>query len=664
MKQLPRLANLSAYIAGALFISMVASCGGSSGKDPVLGMDTVPVVPVGTGTDPDGTADTTAPTVTLTQPANNATGVARNAKVVAVFSEEMDAASISADSVVVKGPDGVAIAGTVTYIAGAKSANFKPTTPALLPAGAQMTATISTAAKDVAGNALAAAFVWGFTTGATTDTTRPTVTLTVPVNGAQNVLRNSRISATFSEDMDPASISASTFKLTGPDAVPIAGNVSYVPASRTALFSPSIPSTLPANTTFTGTIAGATDLAGNDLAASYVWTFATADIVDSTPPMVISTSPGDGSIGSCSRRLVNVTFSEPMDPSTITARSFTVHRSGPPLGAPLAGTVTYDAASRVASFTANDVLGAGSFTLAVSTAVKDLAGNAMSASKVATFTSTSTVCPTAPALGAAAPFGAFGGNATVTNDGLQTVVNGDIGVNAASTKITGFRDAGANVYTVTPGNDGLVNGLVYTLTAPPGSVAGAAVTQARADALTAFNAISPAVMPGGVDVSNLAQCSSCGGAGGGADELAGRTLPPGVYRSATGTYDIGGPARTVGNLVLDAGGDASAVWIFQTAAGTGTLNVGLTGPATPAVPVQVQLINGAQANNVFWYVPGGAIIGTGATMTGTMLSDAAITMSTTGGSPPNAVITTINGRALAITAGVTMTNTVINTPAP
>ncbi|RYE78582.1 MAG: DUF3494 domain-containing protein, partial [Oxalobacteraceae bacterium] len=424
------------------------------------------------------------------------------------------------------------------------------------------------------------------------------------------------------------------------------------------------PSTLPANTTFTGTIAGATDLAGNDLAASYVWTFATADIVDSTPPMVISTSPGDGSIGSCSRRLVNVTFSEPMDPSTITARSFTVHRSGPPLGAPLAGTVTYDAASRVASFTANDVLGAGSFTLAVSTAVKDLAGNAMSASKVATFTSTSTVCPTAPALGAAAPFGAFGGNATVTNDGLQTVVNGDIGVNAASTKITGFRDAGANVYTVTPGNDGLVNGLVYTLTAPPGSVAGAAVTQARADALTAFNAISPAVMPGGVDVSNLAQCSSCGGAGGGADELAGRTLPPGVYRSATGTYDIGGPARTVGNLVLDAGGDASAVWIFQTAAGTGTLNVGLTGPATPAVPVQVQLINGAQAKNVFWYVPGGAIIGTGATMTGTMLSDAAITMSTTGGSPPNAVITTINGRALAITAGVTMTNTVINTPVP
>jgi hypothetical protein len=137
-----------------------------------------------------------------------------------------------------------------------------------------------------------------------------------------------------------------------------------------------------------------------------------------------------------------------------------------------------------------------------------------------------------------------------------------------------------------------------------------------------------------------------------------------VYLSTAGTYDIGGLARPAANLTLDAQGDADAVWIFQTSAGTGTLNVGLTGPATPAVPIQVLLVNGAKAANVFWYVPGGASIGTGSTMIGTMLSDAAITISTTGGSPPTAVTTTLNGRALAITAGVSMTNTVINVPAP
>jgi methionine-rich copper-binding protein CopC len=495
------------------------------------------------------------------------------------------------------------------------------------------------------------------------DTTRPTVTQTVPGDGAQNAATNTRISATFSEDMDPASINGATFQLTGPDATVVAGNVSYASNSRTALFAPSTPNVLPAGTTFTGTISGARDLAGNSLAAAYVWRFATGATSDSTPPTVVSSNPADGESGLCSNQQVNVAFSEAMDPSTIDASSLIVQRSGPPLQPALPGVVRYDAAARIASFAAAPALGAGSFTVTVTTAVRDLAGNPLAANRVSTFTSVAAPCPTAPPLGAAASFGAFGGNATITNDGLLTVVHGNLGVNAASTKVTGLRDAGGRVYTTTTDNNGLVDGVIYTLTAPPGSVAGAEVTKARSDTLAAFNSISPANLPNGKEVSDLGQCASCGGAGGGADELAGRTLPPGVYRSATGTYDIGGAGRTGGDLTLDARGDANAVWIFQTAAGSGTLNVGLTGPATPAVPVKVLLINGAQAKNVFWYAPAGAVIGTGATMTGTILADAVITVSTTGGSPPTAVPTTINGRLLSLTAGVTMTNTIINTPA-
>jgi hypothetical protein len=240
------------------------------------------------------------------------------------------------------------------------------------------------------------------------------------------------------------------------------------------------------------------------------------------------------------------------------------------------------------------------------------------------------------------------------------VINGDLGITGASSSVTGLRDSGGNVFTVTPNNDGLVTGLILTSTN-----AGVLVAQARADALVAFNSISPASRPGGIDVSSLAQCPSCGGAGGGPDELGGRTLPPNVYLSTSGTYDIGGVARpTLTTLTLDGGGNANAVWVFQTAAGTGTLNLGLTGPATPATPVKVLLINGAQSKNVFWYVPAGATINTGATMEGTILSDASTTFSTTGGTPPTAVTTTLNGRAITLTAGVTMTNTVINVPAP
>lgn len=654
-----RFSRTAMYAGSILLLSLAAACGGGS-KDAVLGMDTGAAAPVVPATGP--TPDTTRPTVTRTQPGDGATGIARNAKVVAVFSEEMDAASLTSDSLTVKGSDGVAIAGTVVYTTGAKSASFTPTAPAELPADSRLTGTVSTMAKDLAGNTLASNYVWVFRTAAVLDITRPTVTQTVPTDGAQNVAPNTKISATFSEDMDPASINGTTFKLAGPGATPVAGNVTYAANSRSMLFAPSTPATLPVNTTFTGTIDGARDLAGNSLAASYVWKFSTSATLDTVPPTVISTNPTDGASGLCSNQQVNVTFSEAMDPTTIDTSSLTVQPSGPPLQPALPGAVSYDAATRVASFAATPALGGGSFTVTVTTAVKDLAGNSLAANKVTTFTSLASPCPTAPPLGTAASFGAFGGNATVTNDGLLTLVRGNLGVNAASTKITGFRDSGGNVYTTTGDNDGRVDGLIYTLTAPPGSVAGAAVTKARNDALDAFNAISPASLPNGKDVSDPAQCSSCGGAGGGADELAGRTLPPGVYLSATGSYDIGGAGRSGGDLTLDARGDANAVWIFQTAAGSGTLNVGLTGPATPAVPVQVLLANGAQAKNVFWYVPAGAVIGTGATMTGTVLSDAGITISTTGGSPPTAVITTINGRVLSLTAGVTMTNTVINTP--
>jgi hypothetical protein len=339
-------------------------------------------------------------------------------------------------------------------------------------------------------------------------------------------------------------------------------------------------------------------------------------------------------------------------------------------GASVTGVVTYDPLTNTAIFDPDaDLTGtpATSYTVTVkggSGGVEDLAGNALAVDKVTTFTTNASTCAPAPPLGAAAPFGGFGGNATLTNDGLGTVINGDIGVHAASTTITGLHDSGGNIYTVTPNNNGLVTGLIYTLTAPPGSVAGATVTQAQADALAAFNSLSPASLPGGIDVASLAQCPTCGGAGGGADELAGRTLPPGIYLSTTGTYDIGGAGRTTANLTLDAGGDTNAVWVFQTTAGTGTLNIGLTGPTTPAVPIKVLLINGGQPKNVFWYVPAGATIGTGSTIAGTVLANAAVTLSTTGGSPPTAVTTTVNGRVIALTAAVTMVNTVINVPAP
>jgi hypothetical protein len=88
-----------------------------------------------------------------------------------------------------------------------------------------------------------------------------------------------------------------------------------------------------------------------------------------------------------------------------------------------------------------------------------------------------------------------------------------------------------------------------------------------------------------------------------------------------------------------------------------TLTVGAAG-----APRSVILAGGAQPKNVFWQVGSAATINGagGGTMVGTIISSAATTFSTAG----NPCCTTLNGRALALNASVTMVNTVINVPAP
>jgi hypothetical protein len=109
----------------------------------------------------------------------------------------------------------------------------------------------------------------------------PTVISTNPVKGATCV-RNNSISALFSKAMNPATLTTSTVKVTGPGVTPIAGAVSYASGSHTVTFAPT--SNLPVTTTFTGTITnGAKDSGGSALVQDYVWTFTTCATVGQVP---------------------------------------------------------------------------------------------------------------------------------------------------------------------------------------------------------------------------------------------------------------------------------------------------------------------------------------------------------------------------------------------
>jgi hypothetical protein len=103
--------------------------------------------------------DVIAPTVISTIPANGATGVAFDTDLSATFSEAMDPATINGVTFTLKN-GATSVAGNVTY-AGIK-AMFSPSVN--LSAGTLYTATITTGAKDLAGNSLATNYVWSFTT--------------------------------------------------------------------------------------------------------------------------------------------------------------------------------------------------------------------------------------------------------------------------------------------------------------------------------------------------------------------------------------------------------------------------------------------------------------------------------------------------------------------
>src|SRR5439155_898127 len=214
-------------------------------------------------------ADTTAPTVSFTVPANAATGVAISQKIAVAFSEVMDPLTINTSNFTLQ-QGTTPVAGTMSY-AGV-TATFTPAS-ALAPL-ATFTATITTGARDLAGNALAANFSWSFTTGATPDTTPPTVSFTVPASGATAVAINQTVNATFSEAMDPLTINTATLRVIGPGGTAITGTVSYDVISKIATLSPT--SNLAPNAVYTATVTtGARDLTGNALATNFVWSFTT-----------------------------------------------------------------------------------------------------------------------------------------------------------------------------------------------------------------------------------------------------------------------------------------------------------------------------------------------------------------------------------------------------
>lgn len=326
-------------------------------------------------------ADTTAPNVSWTLNANGATGVPINTKVGATFSEAMDPATINATTFTLK-KDATAVPGSVTY--SGVTAIFTPASN--LAANTIYTPTITTGAKDLHGNPLARNYVWGWTTGAVPDTTAPRVTGTLHANHATNVAINSKIGASFSEAMAPATITNSTFTLKET----LTGNVVASAVSYSGVSAVLIPAgNLASNTNYTvtlkGGIGGVTDLSGNPLASDFILSWTTSQAIDASAPTITATTQANNATNVAINSILIATFSKGMDPLTVTTANFTLKEASS--GAAVAVTVKYAGLNAVMEIV-NDLFGPATETLRANTlytatvtggvrGVMDLAGNPM-----------------------------------------------------------------------------------------------------------------------------------------------------------------------------------------------------------------------------------------------------------------------------------------------
>ena len=619
------------------------------------------------------------PFVVSTDPLNEAVNVELDKKITATFNTAMDQLSLNAQTFTVRHGT-TTIAGIVTY-----SGNIATFTPNIaLSPGTLYTGTITTGAKDVAGNQLSANYNWSFTTGAV-----PVVISTDPINNAVNVALSKIITATFSKAMDASTLNGSTFMIHN-GVIPVPGVITYF--GNIVTFTPSSP--LLPGTLYTGTITSAVqDATGNNLANSYSWKFTTGAL-----PFVVSTDPMNLAINVPLDKVVSATFSKAMDPLTFNNTTFTVKKGA----VNVAGSVTYFGMK--GTFIPNSNLDPNTvYTCTVTNGVKDATGNAMAANHTWSFTTGSLPDVTRPTVVLTSPLSnavnvSLSSNITATFSELMdnssinnltfTVKNGLVAVAGAvtysglmatfnptanlvsgttyrATITTGAKDIAGNTlisnyewdfttilpagplgidlrtagsYAVLAGsgvtNTGptIINGDMGTSPTgtingfPPGIVNGvinaanALAAQAKLDLTSAFND----------GQSRSTSAISLPG------NLSGLTLTPGLYVNSTSVL------LSAGTVWLDAQGDANATFIFKMGS-TLTTNAGTS----------VVLSGGAQAKNIYWIVGTSATLGTNSIFYGNILADQSITL-TTG--------SVLNGRALTRIAAVSLDASIVTKP--
>ncbi len=322
-------------------------------------------------------ADVIAPAVSSINPAYGGVNPPVTTAVTVEFSEAVDETTVTAATFMLMN-GASAVSGTVHYDAILHTATFTPGSG--LDYSTVYTVVLTSGIKDLAGNSLSG-YSSTFTTASKPDVTAPAVNSFSPDgNGSINPPVNTAITVAFSEAIDKNTITTDTFKLMNGTAA-VTGSITYNELTFTAVFTPS--AALAYSTLYTITLtSGIRDLSGNSLAACSS-TFTTLAVPDTVSPSVLSVDPADGADNPPVTNAITVKFSEPVDVTTINTNTFMLLKNG---SEKITGTIQYDSLLYKAVFTPNSVLEDNStYTVRLTTGIKDLSGNSLSPVFLSTF---------------------------------------------------------------------------------------------------------------------------------------------------------------------------------------------------------------------------------------------------------------------------------------
>jgi predicted CxxxxCH...CXXCH cytochrome family protein len=200
-------------------------------------------------------------------------------------------------------------------------------------------------------------------TAAAGDTTPPTISSTIPADSATGVAVNSQVTINWDEPILCPTVNTTNITISGSGGSGWALNSC---SGSQAIFDTSAQA---GSTVFTVSIGtGVTDIAGNSmLADSFLYLTGPGDV---TPPTISSTFPTNGATDVVLDGLVNIFFNENIDCSTAIVANITSDSPGWSLASCGGTTVSFNTSGQ-----ANGTV----YTVTVTTAVKDSAGNSMSA---------------------------------------------------------------------------------------------------------------------------------------------------------------------------------------------------------------------------------------------------------------------------------------------